>query len=135
MERAGADFLEGQVGGERFLFRDCAAGDSAKEEIEQALTGCGVVKNIAMQRRQRRLPDERFQALGSTRYATEEEVINRGVTGYELRRMEVPPLEEAIAERMQVVFEAASPRRVHHVALADRQDIGRAVGKMNAGPG
>ena len=79
-------------------------------------------------------------------------MINRGVTRDELRRMQVPALIKSVAERMHVVVETEPPGAVNGFAVLpqliggqrfafaramrpDRQNIGRAIGKMNAGAG
>ena len=77
---------------------------------------------------------------------------NRRVTSDELRRMQIPALVKSGPQRMQVIVEPEPPCGVHRFAIfrallrrerlafaramrTDRQNIGRAIGKMDAGAG
>ena len=116
-ERARAQFLERQTGGERFLFCDRAASESAQEEIEQALAGRGIVEDVAKQRGKRGFFDKCFQAIGGASQTFEEKKINSGVTRDELRRVQIPALIVSGAERVQIVLEPESPCLMNGVAI------------------
>src|SRR5204863_9137215 len=133
-------------------FRDRAARHSAQEEVEKSLTGRGVIEDVAEERRERGLLDKGLQAVRGAFEAPEKEMVNGGITGDELRRMQVPALEETVPERMHVVVEAEPPGGVNGLAIltqlivgqrfpfaramrTDGQDVRCAIGKMNARAG
>src|SRR6202011_2984175 len=63
-ERAAAQLLQREAGGQRLLLGDGAAVERAEEVVEEALTGRGVIEDVADQRGLPRLFDEVAQALG-----------------------------------------------------------------------
>ncbi len=64
LEGAGADFLQTQAGGEGFGFGDGSAGDAAEQEVQQPLTGGGIVEDIAEKGGLGGFFDEGFEAAG-----------------------------------------------------------------------
>src|SRR5206468_2076346 len=65
----------------------------------------------------------------------EEEGVERCVADRELRRVHVPTLVVALDERPSDVARAAAPRGTDRIAIADRDDVRRAVGDRDAASG
>ena len=56
------EFFERQSGLESFRFGYCSAGEATQEEVEQSLTGCGIVEGVPHGSRSSRLQDEVVKA-------------------------------------------------------------------------
>ena len=113
LEGAGAEFFKGKTGRKGLRFGNCAASDTPQKEIEEALTGGGVIENITKQGGLGGFLHETLEASRGSGQGSEEEAINGGVAWDELRRMQVPAFVKALAERLQIVVEGQLPSSVH----------------------
>lgn len=144
-ERAGAQFVGGEAGeAQGFGFGERAGVGGAEEVVEEALTRGGVVEHVADEGGLGGLLDEVAEALGGGVESFEEEGVDGGVAGGELRGVQVPALIEAAGERVADVREVEPPRAVDGAAVlvrlfgrellafggavrGDGHDVGRAV--------
>ena len=94
-----------------------APAEPAQEKVEETLAGRGVIEDIAEERSERGFFDKGLEPIGRAFEAAEKELINGGVTSDELRRMQVPALVKAGAQRMHVVIETKAPRCVDDFAV------------------
>src|SRR5213078_3117728 len=96
--------------------------------------------------------DEGFQPIRGAFETAQKEMVDGGITTDELRRMQIPALEETVAKRMHVVIEPEPPRAMDGFAIlpdliagqrlafagamrADGENVRCAVGEMNASAG
>src|SRR5260370_29910098 len=103
-ETPASQLLESQARRERLFLGDRAAVQRAQEVIQEALTGSGVVENVADERRLPGLLDEIAETVGSGGEAFQEEGVNGGVTRGKVRRIPIPPLVETVDQRGGGVF-------------------------------
>src|SRR5581483_11679629 len=116
-ERAGLEIRLGQAGRLRFRERDRSAAEPAEEEIQQSLTGRGVVEYVADQSRLGGFVDEILQPCRGRFQALKEEKVYRHVAAGKLRRMQVPALVEAADERVLDMIEMHLPRAVNGLSV------------------
>src|SRR5260221_6441983 len=99
-ERPAAQLVECEAGGQRFILRDRAAVQCAKEVVEQALAGGGVVEDIADERGLSCLLDEVVEPVRGRFQSLEEERVDGGVARRKLGGIEVPSLVVGVDERV-----------------------------------
>ena len=85
---------------QRLFFSERAAIDRAQKIIQQSLARRRIVKHVANQRCFGRLLDKVAQTFRGRVQALEKESIDGGITGRQLRRMQIPALIKTADERM-----------------------------------
>ena len=81
-----------------------------QEEVQQSLTGGGVVKYVPNKRGTRSFFDEVAQAIAGSIQSFEKESENGGIPGRQLSRMKVPALIKRVSERVPAVIIVEFPR-------------------------
>src|SRR5207237_5950102 len=118
-ERAAAQLVERETGAERFLFRDRAAVHSAQEVVEQPLSRCGVVEDVADERCLSRFLNEVAEPIGRGAERLDEERVDGGVTRRQLRGIQIPPLVVSVDERVADVINVQAPRAMDNGSVLE----------------
>src|SRR6185295_12130202 len=104
-EGARLHLLEAQPRGRRLLGSDGPAAEAAQEEIQQALARGGIVEHVALKRGLRRFLREGLETAQRRLEAFEEERVDGGVAGGQLRGVQVPALVVGMPQGMAHVVE------------------------------
>ena len=108
-ERAALDLFDAQARARGLVGGEGPAEEAAQEEVEQALSGRGVVEDLAEESGLRGLLGEGMKATRGGIEALEEERVDRGVARGKLGGMEVPALVVGVDQGVADVVVVQAP--------------------------